>query len=92
MVMLGLAFSKIATSSSHSLCCCGCWEAGGAQSMLIVTGAELVLLPVPVLLALAAAVLLALVLLLAGLLELLLVQAAALKITPATAATATIGR
>ena len=90
MVMLGLAFSKIATSSSHSLCCCGCWEAGGAQSMLIVTGAELAVLPVPVLLALA--LLLALVLLLAGLFELLLVQAAAPKITPATAATATTGR
>src|ERR1700750_1294707 len=37
MVMVGLAFSKMATSSSHSLCCTGCCAAGGAQSMLIVT-------------------------------------------------------
>ena len=36
-VMSGLAFSKMATSSSHSLCCTGCCAAGGAQSMLIVT-------------------------------------------------------
>src|SRR5580692_12749885 len=35
--MLGLAFSKRAMSSSHSLCCTGCCAAGGAQSMLIVT-------------------------------------------------------
>src|ERR1700760_3018110 len=35
--MFGLAFSKMATSSSHSLCCTGCCAAGGAQSMLIVT-------------------------------------------------------
>jgi hypothetical protein len=90
--MFGLAFSKAATSSSHSLCCAGCWDAGGAQSTVIVTGAELVLLVLPVAVLVALAVLLALVLLAAALLELLLVQAAALKITPATAATATTGR
>ncbi|HEX4087460.1 MAG TPA: hypothetical protein VHZ33_02025 [Trebonia sp.] len=61
--------------------------------MLIVTGAELLLLALGVLAVLALAVLLlALVLGLAALLELLLVQAAAPKITPATAATATTGR
>ena len=37
MVMLGFAFSKRATSSTHSLCCTGCCAAGGAQSMLTVT-------------------------------------------------------
>src|ERR1035437_7732759 len=36
MVMVGFCFSKIATSSFHSLCCCGAL-AGGAQSTLIVT-------------------------------------------------------
>src|ERR1700733_10902004 len=37
IVMLGLAFSKMPTSSTHSLCCTGCCAAGGAQSMLTVT-------------------------------------------------------
>jgi hypothetical protein len=37
MVMLGFAFSKRATSSTHSLCCTGIWAAGGAQLMLTVT-------------------------------------------------------
>ncbi len=37
MVMVGLAFWNVATSSSHSLCCTGNWAAGGAQSMLTVT-------------------------------------------------------
>src|SRR5580658_4396759 len=36
MVMLGFAFSEVATSSFHSLCCSG-ELAGGAQSTLIVT-------------------------------------------------------
>src|SRR5215469_9919873 len=36
-VMFGFAFSKAATSSSHSLCCTGCCAAGGAQLMEIVT-------------------------------------------------------
>ena len=36
IVMFGLAFSKIATSSVHSLCCTG-ELAGGAQSTLMVT-------------------------------------------------------
>ncbi len=35
--MFGFAFSKIATSSTHSLCCTGFSAAGGAQSMLTVT-------------------------------------------------------
>jgi hypothetical protein len=90
--MFGLAFSNSAMSSSHSLCWTGCWDAGGAQSMLIVTGAdEAAELLVDALLdALLDA--LVLVLVLAVLLELLLVQAAAVRAKPATAATATIGR
>ena len=85
--MFGLAFSNSATSSVHSLCWTGCCDAGGAQSMLIVTGAAAA---AEVALGLAAAVLL--VLGLAVLLELLLVQAAAVRTMPATLATATIGR
>ena len=37
MVIVGLAFWNVATSSSHSLCCTGNWAAGGAQSMLMLT-------------------------------------------------------
>src|SRR5882672_5985386 len=76
MVMLGLAFSKMATSASHSLCCTGCCAAGGAQSMLIVTlpPEPAPALPEPELLE-------------AELLE----QAAAARTRPATA-TATTGR
>jgi len=43
--MFGLAFSKRAMSSTHSLCCTGCWAAGGAQSMEIVTLPPLLALP-----------------------------------------------
>jgi hypothetical protein len=90
--MFGLAFSNAAMSSSHSLCWTGCCDAGGAQSMLIVTGAdEAAEVLLDALLLLDALVLLVL-LVLAVLLELLLVQAAAVRAMPATAATATIGR
>jgi hypothetical protein len=46
MVMLGFAFSKMAMSSTHSLCCTGSCAAGGAQSMEMVTGL-LLELPLP---------------------------------------------
>jgi hypothetical protein len=89
IVILGLAFSKRATSSSHSLCCWGCWDAGGAQSMLIVVGVDAAAVG---LLALLVALLLLVLPVLAVLLELLLVQAAAVRTMPATLATAIIGR